>query len=170
LFTSRNDATTRKHSGASLGGRGLFSASTVMATRQAAKAAALTAFSTTGARFGGRSPSNPGQPLKCDTMLYSDSGLGPRSWFRRKNSHHPAVHGSATGRLTAAQAIAAPRTVRTAVSAFRRRTATRTTGSSRNSGYSFRAPPTPSRTPASHGRPRARASRPVVAAATASVS
>ena len=146
------------------------SASTVMATRQAAKAAALTAFSTTGGWFGGRSPSNPGQPLKCDTMLYSDSGLGPRSWFRRKNSHHPAVHGSATGRLTAVHAIAAPAAVRTAVPTVRRRTATRTTGSSRNSGYSFSAPPTPSRTPASHGRPRASASRPVVAAATASVS
>ena len=49
----------------------------MMATRQAAKAAALTAFSTTGGWFGGRSPSKPGQPLKWDTMLYSDSGLDP---------------------------------------------------------------------------------------------
>src|SRR5699024_9702053 len=112
-------------------------------------------------------PSNPAQPVKYETTLYSESGSIPRSRFNRKNSSQPFGNNTMNGRFTSAQlpnAAAAVR-VHSGIRPVRRHSTN--SGPSRNNGYSLAAIPSPNSTPANPGLRRAHASMPVVANAIA---
>src|SRR4029077_20342565 len=103
LLVNRNAATTRNATCTSRGRCLAVSTMYAIAIQQDTNSTAVTVFSTVGGCQNPRFWSNPRQPVKDFTTLYSESISSPRRVLSRKNSDHPRGNNTMIGRFTTSQ-------------------------------------------------------------------